>query len=243
MKPMSYKAIFTIAAAQDLKLEQMRVYTVFFYGDINEEVYVEQPIGQEHRSNLVCCLNKALCRLKQSPRIWFHTLTSFLKELGFIALLADLAVFVWGTLYIAIYVDDLLLAGFSMSEISIIKAKLSARFDMINIGSCTYYLGIPIWHERPMRTLYLSQHEYIERILREFGMWECKPVATPMDSSRFEAPEEGYHCSEACRSWYAKAIGSLMYAMLGTRADIAYSVSVLSRYLANLTPTHVKGAK
>lgn len=125
------------------------------------------------------------------------------------ALSADHAVFVRGTLYIAVYVDDLLLAGPSMSEIPIIKAKLSARFDMIDIGSCTYYLGISIRRERPMRTLCLSQHGYIERILVEFGMWECKPVATPMDSSRFEVPEEGYHCLKTCRSWYAKAIGSL----------------------------------
>lgn len=80
-------------------------------------------------------------------------------------------------------------------------------------------------------------------MLREFGMWECKPVATPMDPSKFEAPEEDYCRSKACRSWYAKVIGSLMYAMLGTRADIAYSVSVLSRYLANPTFAHVKGAK
>lgn len=114
---------------------------------------------------------------------------------------------------------------------------------MIDIGSCTYYLGISIRRERPMRILYLSQHGYVERILREFGMWECKPVATPIDSSKFEAPEEDYRCSKACRSWYAKVIGSLMYAMLGTRADIAYSVSVLSRYLADLTSAHVKGAK
>lgn len=72
---MRYKAIFAIAAAQDLELEQMDVCTAFLYGDIDEKVYVEQPIGQEHGSNLVCCFNQALYGLKQSPCIWFHTLT------------------------------------------------------------------------------------------------------------------------------------------------------------------------
>ncbi len=130
-----------------------------------------------------------------------------------------------------------------MSEISIIKAKLIARFDMIDIGSCTYYIGISIWGERPMRTSYFSQHGYIERILREFGIWECKLVATPIDFSEFEAPEEDYHCSKACRSRYTKVKRSLMYAMLETRPDIAYFFSVLSRYLANSPFADVKGAK
>lgn len=76
-----------------LELEQMDVRTTFLYGNIDEEVYVEQPIGQEHGSNLVCRLNKAIYALKQSPRIWFCTLALFLKELGFIALLADFVVF------------------------------------------------------------------------------------------------------------------------------------------------------
>ena len=57
-----------------------------------------------------------------------------------------------------------------MSEILIIKAKLIVRFDMIDIGSCTYYIGIFIWGERSMRTSYFSQHGYIESILREFGI-------------------------------------------------------------------------
>ena len=68
---MSYKLLFIIAAANDLKIEQMDVKTAFLYGDINTEIYIEQPeeIKAIRESHKVCKLNKALYSLKQSPRI------------------------------------------------------------------------------------------------------------------------------------------------------------------------------
>ena len=71
VKPMSYKALFAIAAALDYEIEQMDVKTAFLYGNVEEEIYVEQPTGYEEGcgSEDVCVLDKALYRLKQSPRI------------------------------------------------------------------------------------------------------------------------------------------------------------------------------
>jgi len=57
---MSYKALFAIAAALDLEIEQMDVKTTFLYGDIDEEIYVEQPTGMEDGTDRVCRLQKAL---------------------------------------------------------------------------------------------------------------------------------------------------------------------------------------
>jgi hypothetical protein len=68
VKPMSYKALFAMAAAKDLEIEKMDVKTAFLYGAIDEDIYVEQPTGYDQwSSNLVCKLNKALYGLKQSP--------------------------------------------------------------------------------------------------------------------------------------------------------------------------------
>ena len=97
--------------------------------------------------------------------------------------------------------------------------------------------------DRPQRALFLGQRGYVEKVLRDFGMGEAKPAATPMDTSKLENPEEGYVCSAQGKEWYSRAIGSLMYAMLGTRVDTAFSVSVLSRYLTNPGPTHIKAVK
>ena len=60
VKPMSYKALFAIALALDLEIEQLDVQTAFLYGAIDEEIFVEQPTCQEDGSNCVCLLNKAI---------------------------------------------------------------------------------------------------------------------------------------------------------------------------------------
>lgn len=86
----------------------------------------------------------------------------------------------------------------------------------------------------------LSQRSYLERVLRDFDMWECnKKHDTPIDiHTKLQKAEPGYEPKLAEVKWYQRAVGSLMYAMLGTRPDIAYAVSVVSRYAAKPTPTH-----
>ena len=69
VKPMSYKALFAIAATQDLEIEQMDVKTAFLYGAVEEEIYVQQPKGLGDDTRQVCCLNKALYSLKQLLRM------------------------------------------------------------------------------------------------------------------------------------------------------------------------------
>jgi hypothetical protein len=84
------------------------------------EIYVEQPHELDDGTESVCPLNKALYGLKQSPRIWYHTLATLLKEHGFSPLSSDLG--------------DLLIAGPNKKEIQEIKAALSKRFEMTNLG-------------------------------------------------------------------------------------------------------------
>ncbi|RYC77798.1 hypothetical protein BFJ63_vAg19328, partial [Fusarium oxysporum f. sp. narcissi] len=186
---------------------------------------------------------KALYGLKQSPRIWYQTLSDFLETLGFKPLNADVGVFIRGTTYIAVYVDDLLIAGPDKEEIRQIKAALSKKFEMTDLGPCQYYLGMSVRRDRRNKAIFLSQRAYVEKVLREFDMWESKPVTTPLSTSKFQPVPDEYKASETTKLWYAKAIGSLMYAMLGTRPDIAFAVSLCSRYLGNPTNEHVQAVK
>jgi len=243
VKPMSYKALFAITAALDLEIHQMDVKTAFLYGNIDEEIYVEQPHELNDGTDRVCRLNKALYGLKQSPRIWYNTLAAFLMELGFSPLAADLGVFSKGNVYIAIYVDDILIAGPDLDEINQLKAWLTKRFEMTDLGEISFYLGMEIKRHRPTKTLRLSQRAYLAKILDNLKMQDCKPVATPMDLSKLTPAEKEYASSEADRQWYAGAIGSLMYLMLGTRPDIAFAVSCLSRFMSNPTSAHITAVK
>jgi hypothetical protein len=102
----------------------MDVKTAFLYGDIDHEIYVEQPHDMTDGTPRVCKLKKALYGLKQAPCIWYQTLTNFLCTLGFEPINADLGIFVRSNLYIAVYVDDLLIVGPSIAEIKRIKRAL-----------------------------------------------------------------------------------------------------------------------
>jgi hypothetical protein len=94
-----------------------------------------------------------------------------------------------------------------------------------------------VTRDRKNRTIRLSQKAYIEKILKDFGMSEAKPQYTPMKTDQIKTAED-YTPTDEIKTWYAKAIGSLMYAMLGTRPDIAYAVSYCSRFLAKPTEAH-----
>ncbi len=81
-KATSVRTLLALAAVEDLEIEQMNVKTAFLHGQLEEEVYVEQPTGYVQGSGLVCRLNKALYGLKQSPRAWYKTLASFFTALN-----------------------------------------------------------------------------------------------------------------------------------------------------------------
>ncbi|OJD12140.1 hypothetical protein AJ78_07211 [Emergomyces pasteurianus Ep9510] len=65
----------------------------------------------------------------------------------------------------------------------------------------------------------------------QFGIDNCAPVSTLIETSPLPDNSPGYNCPPDRRIEYQRIIGSLMYIMLGTRGDIAYAVSMRSRYL------------
>ncbi len=240
VKPMTYKALFAIAARNDWEIEQMDVKTAFLYGDLDDEVYVEMPTGFEE-PNRVCKLNKALYGLKQAPRVWFKTLTDFLKSLGYHAIPEDPSVYrnKEQGVYVAIYVDDLLIFGPNKPAIATLKKNLSDRFHMSDLGPVAYYLGLEVQRDRPNRKIRLSQKTYLRKILVDLNMNGLRGAQTPMDPSLILEPAPNDHIAlDSEKQRYQSAVGSLMYLMLGTRPDIAFSVSQVSRFSANPTEKH-----
>ena len=186
VKPISYKAIFALAAALDWELEQMDVKTVFLYGNVKETIYVTQPTGFETGGKQkVCKPKKALYGLKRSPRVWYNTLAAFLKEQGFYPIVADYSVFSNDITIIAIYVDDILLVGPDKKEIQRIKDKLHEHFEITDLSECNYYLGITVTRDRVNRILRLGQAGYVQKFITEYGMWEFKGTPTPMGIEKY----------------------------------------------------------
>ena len=239
VKPMSYKCLFGVSVKRGYKIRQMDVVTAFLYGFLDEVIYVEQPHLFELRPELVCRLRKALYGLKQAPQVWYQTIADFLKKLGLERLELDHGVFVSKDrqLFLALYVDDLLLFGSDESCLTNIQDQLRARFKMTDLGEISHYLGMEVDVET--ERISLRQTTYIKKILERFQMTDCKPSSIPMNPGVANSllPSE-HQADRATIKWYQSAIGSLMWPAVHTRPDISYSVGVLSRYCANPGPIH-----
>jgi hypothetical protein len=128
----------------------MDVKTTFLNGLIQEEVYIEQPLGFEvhGRESHVCRLKKALYGLKQAPSAWYSRIDAYLQQLGFEKSEADpnLYFIVVGEdpLILLLYVDDLFITG-AERLINSCKESLASEFEMIDIGLMHYFLGLEVW--------------------------------------------------------------------------------------------------
>ncbi len=141
----------------DWEIEQLDVKTAFLYGKIDTEVYVEQPHGFEH-GGAVCRLIQLLYRLKQLPQLWSLTISAYLCKNGFTVSEADPGILINGNgVILVLYVDDVLLVGPSLADINTIKALLCRKFEISDMGSCSFYLGMQLHRNRDAEILFLGQ--------------------------------------------------------------------------------------
>ncbi|EJF56279.1 hypothetical protein DICSQDRAFT_71809 [Dichomitus squalens LYAD-421 SS1] len=228
----------------------MDVKTAFLNGDLEEEIYMEQPEGWvvKGKEDHVCLLKKAIYGLKQASRQWNAKIHQSLLDLEFTRTYSDAGVYVYrrhggnSVTIVVLYVDDLLLFGDNKNHIKQVKRMLGRQYKMTDLGAVQRFLGLRIRRDRASRIVDIDQEDYVQSVLERFEMADCKPANTPLPAGAALVKYDGL-ASDAERSCYQSLIGSLMYAMLGTRPDIAFAVTRLSRYSANPSPDHMKYAK
>ncbi|XP_042940592.1 uncharacterized mitochondrial protein AtMg00810-like [Carya illinoinensis] len=202
---------------------------------------MELPPGMPNAENKVCKLLKSLYGLKQASRKWFEKLSTALISYGFTQGNSDCSLFIKKSttsfMALLVYVDDVLLASDSLQEIQLLKEFLHDQFTIKDLGPLKYFLGLEI--ARSKAGISICQRKYALDILQDTGIIGAKPAAFPMetnlkltanDSDLYEDP-----------SAYRKLIGRLLYLTL-TRPDLAYSVQVLSQFLAKPAVSHYQAA-
>jgi hypothetical protein len=141
----------------------------------------------------------------------------------------------------------MLVAGSDMDKIQMLKKQLLSEFDMKDLGVAKQIIGMRINRDKQMGTLQLSQEEYTDRILKRFSMSDAKPVSTPLANhfrlSKDQSPKIEEEKDFMAKVPHASAIGSLMYAMVCTRPDIAHAVGVVSRFMSNPGKQHWEAVK
>lgn len=237
----SIRTLIALSSIYKLHIHQMDVKTAFLNGDMNEEVYMEQPEGfvLSGNENKVCKLNKSLYGLKQAPKQWHEKFDSSILAFGFTHNSADRCIYSKFTneysVIVCLYVDDMLIIGTDMIGILDTKKYLASIFKMKDLGEADTILGINIVkHDHGYA---LCQLHYIEKMLSKFKHLKFKEYNTPFDSSVKLAKNDGRSIAQL---EYASAIGSLMYLMHCTRPDIAFAVCKLSRYTSNPSGEHWK---
>jgi hypothetical protein len=129
----------------------------------------------------------------------------------------------------------------------VLKNKLANSFAMKDLGAAKKILGMRITRDKKNHKLTLSQGEYIEKVLERFRMQNEKPVSTPLANhfklTKEMCPKTQEEIEYMSKVPYSSTIGSLMYAMVCTRPDIAHAVGVVSRYMNNLGKEHWEAVK
>ena len=143
---------------------------------------------------------------------------------------------------IAVYVDDLIILAENTSEIQEIKDSLKTQFKMKDMGELHYCLGISVVQDKENKQIQLHQKQYIEKMLKKFGQTEAKMVMTPADLNVKLKKEDGVSKS-VNPTQYQSMVGSLLYAAIATRPDIAQAVGVVSKFCASPTEAHLTVAK
>ena len=249
----SFRVIMALVAHFDMELHQMDVKTAFLNGDLEEEVYMIQPEGFEvdDSSDFVCRLKKSIYGLKQASRQWYFKFHSVVTSFGFVENKVDQCIYckVSGREYIflILYVDDILLASSDVDLLHETKRMLSENFDMKDLGEASFVLGIEIHRDRSRHILGLSQRAYIDRILKRFNMQDCKPGIVPVCKgdklNLSQCPQTEMEKCQMQNVPYASALGSIMYAQVCTRPDVAFATGLLGRYQSNPGHAHWIAAK
>ncbi|KAH9727196.1 hypothetical protein KPL70_008566 [Citrus sinensis] len=249
----SIRILLSIAAMLNYEIWQMDVKTAFLNGHLEENIYMQQPDGfiQKGQERMVCKLQKSIYGLKQASRSWNIRFDQAIKSFGFIQNIDEPCVYKKiqekYVAFLILYVDDILLIGNDIGVLTTIKSWLAKQFDMKDLGEASYILGIKLLRDRKNKTLALSQAVYIDKILARFSMENFKTGLLPfrhgITFSKDQSPKTSEEIERMRRVPYAKAVGSLMYAMLCTRPDICFTVGMVSRYLSNPGPEHWTAVK
>ena len=242
----SVRTVLALAALEKWRIESLDVKSAFLYGELDEEIYMEQPDGfvLKGQEKKVLRLRKAIYGLKQAARAWWHELDRSLQDLGFKRLYADAGIFVArhsdGTLVIVLaYVDDIIITGPATKLVQEKKKLFMDKWECRDLGICDEFLRMRI--RQIGGKIYIDQVPYTTKILTRFGMTNAKPARTPLPTGYKPEPFDGTS-TPSLRSQYQSVIGSLLYLMLGTRPNIAFAVTQMAKFAANPSEEHLNRA-
>jgi hypothetical protein len=148
IKPATIRLVLALAIHFGWFIHQLDISNAFLHGLLEEEVFMEQHKGfkDPHFPDHACRLHKSLYALKQAPQAWFIRMSQALLDLGFESSIVNVSLFHFHcsslTIFVLIYVDDILVTSNSCSIISHLITRLQCEFAVKDLGPLSYFLGI-----------------------------------------------------------------------------------------------------
>ncbi|EEQ39270.1 hypothetical protein CLUG_03398 [Clavispora lusitaniae ATCC 42720] len=252
IKHTSLRLLLAIAGRLKMHVHQMDVKTAFLNGDLKEDLYMRQPPGykavsknsEDKTTEYVLKLNKSIYGLKQAPLVWNQTINKTLVSLGFKKTIHEPCIYYKfdnkDQTLVALYVDDMLIAGTNLAKINQLKIHLGQVYQMKDLGVATKFIGMNL--EISSTGIQVCMKDYIRNLLAEYNMTDCNPVKTPANKTNLDDLPDSTDlpCDE---NEYRSIVGKLLYAANTVRYDINYIVSKLSRYFASPKVKHMDAAK
>jgi len=246
------RMVGALAAVNDWEVHVVDVKTAFLRAPLEEEVYLRQPAELSDGTNRVLRLRQALYGLKQAPRAWEQELGKFLVGQGFKRCTSDRALYVksipGGILIVPVYVDDLMVTGTPPAAIQAFKAELRKAYETQDLGPISTYLGVQVVRDRQQKTLALGLPKYISTLEKRFQqqLGSTGGASSPMVPDTMKLMRKPMECwspeqrAPASRELYMRLMGSLMYAAITCRPDLAFSVSFLSQWSTDPKELHLE---
>ncbi|GJT34832.1 putative ribonuclease H-like domain-containing protein [Tanacetum coccineum] len=182
------------ASFMNFLVYHMDVKSAFFYGTIEEEVYVSQPPGfvDPEFPKKVYKVEKALYWLQQAPRAWYATLSTYLLDNGFYRGQIDKSLFIkrvkGDILLVQVYVDDIIFGSTKKSLCTDFEKIMHKRFQMSSMGELTFFLGLQVKQKKD--GIFISQDKYVGEILKKFGFSSIRTASNPMETNKALTKDE-----------------------------------------------------
>ena len=235
--------LMAIMAAYDWETRQYDAVNAFANSEIDKPTYFKPPDRWTISDKILLLLLQALYGLKQSPALWYRDLSQTLNDLGLELVAGVEYLFTNDFMLFFLFVDDIVVL-FDQKNTTLVdtfQAQLFNKYEMQSLGELKWFLGIQITRERETRHLWFCQDSYIDKLSAKFKVLienKCPRASLPFEEltkSTTTASPQKIHA-------YQQRVGSINFAAVITRPDIAHAASKLSEFLTNPSKFHLNCA-
>lgn len=243
----SLKTFLAVCVQLGLKVIQFDVPAAYLQSslDSEHELYMAPPPGYPVPHGYVLRLRKAVYGCKQSGRCFYLQFSAFIQSLGFQKSVIDPCVFFrdtsCGKEFIAIHVDDGLIAFSSIGSRDRILKSLEERWGVQEFDDLHFYLGFEFSQTSDCSRITMHSRSYINDLLERYRMQSVNSKHTPMETGlQFPEHVEDHELIDMKIYPYRQLVGSLQYLASNSRPDIAFATQCLARGMSRPSMTHWK---